>query len=162
MADPVTAGIAAVGTGVQIYSQIKAGNDKADAARADAANKRLQATEVIRAGEREQDLLRIRGEKYKGNVAQAYAASGVELQGTPLLQLEDTAKQITSESIALEHATQFRADQLRRGADLEEQQAGNYLDEGLLGALGSGLQGAGRAYALADPNNKRVQRIGAL
>lgn len=162
MADPVTAGLAVVGTGVGMYAQIKAASDKADAAYAEAANKRQQANEVIRNGDREQDLLRIRGEKYKGNLAQAYASSGVELQGTPLLQLEDTAQQITSESIALDHATQFRASQLRAGADLEVQQGTDIMNEGILGALGTGLQSGARAYSLADPNNQQVRKVGAL
>lgn len=162
MGDPVTVGLGVVGTGVSIYGQIKSANDKADAAWKEAANKRVQAKQVLQAGQREQDLLQIRGQRALGDTAQAYAASGVEMSGTPLLQMEDIAQQVTSESIALEHSTKFRADQLNAGADLEQEQSRDIRDAGLLGAIGTGLQGAGRGYSLADPNSKKVNRIGGL
>jgi hypothetical protein len=161
MADPVT-GLAVAGLGVQVVSTYMAADAKAEAAHKEAENKRLQAKEVEVAGEREQDLLRIRGQKAMGQGENAVAQAGIDMSGSSLLAMEDVARQITSESMALDHATKFRASQLRAGANLSDELGDQAHTAGILDATATGLSAAARGYKILDPNSGSTRKVGQI
>lgn len=159
MADPVTA-VAITSFGISAASQIMSANAKADAARKEAANKNLQADEVLTASKREQGLLSIKGDRAQGEALQAYGQANVEISGSSLLQLEDIARQTNSESLAIDHAARFRASQLRSGASFEQSQANDTETAGLLGAGATALQGGASLYR--QPNSGKTSKLGSL
>jgi hypothetical protein len=159
MADPVTA-VAITSFGISAASQIVSANSKADAARKEAANKNLQADEVLTASKREQGLLSIKGDRAQGQALQAYGEANVDISGSSLLQLEDIARQTNSESLAMDHAARFRASQLRAGADIANSQANDTQTAGLLGGASTLLQGGASLYR--QPNSGQTQKLGSL
>lgn len=161
MADPVTA-MAAGGVGISMVSQVISGNAKAEAAHQDAANKRLQANEVLKAGKREEDLLQIQGQRASGEALQAVAASGSSLSGTSLLAMEDMARQVNAQDAAIKENATFRSDQLNKSADIEDQQGDVASETGYLNALASGMQAGAKGYSMYQPNDGTTMSVGAL
>lgn len=146
--------IMGVGIGINAVSQIISGNAQADAAQKDAALKRLQADQVEKNAARDEALLAQQGHALIGEQTTAYAKSGVELSGTPLLMLEQTNAKVREQSIAIANDAAFRASQLRAGADISEDLGSDRQTAGYLGAAGSLLTGAGQYYLLKDTNTK--------
>lgn len=134
--------IAVVGLALQAYGTIKAGSDAAAAGERDAQIKEMQARETEIGGEREVRLLRIRGVKTIGEQANAYAQSGVELSGSPLLMLEETNAQMLEEESALKHDTAYRAEMLRRGGDISRELGAQRQTAAWISAGSSTLTGA--------------------
>lgn len=141
------AAILAVGIGITLLSQSREAKQKAEAEREDAFLRDLQAIQVEKSAERDVRLLRTRGQKIKGEQIGAIAASGIELSGTPLQLIEDTAFAVESEISAIREGARFRASQIRAGAEARRRRAEDI--EGAVGLrqLGTILGGSSRIAA---------------
>lgn len=157
MADPVSATLMVAGVGLQAYSSIQASQSKARAAREDAKNKELQAQQVELNTQREEGLLRIRGQRAMSDVETSFQGVG---GSAVLVNMEDTARQINSESMAIEQAGAFRADQLRKSATSENTLAGETETAGYLEAATDVLGGAAKSYSALTPNNGKTMSVG--
>lgn len=127
MADPVTTslaiatfgGTAVAGTALSVYGQLKAANAEQEAAQREADNRRLQAEEVLRRGKEKEITLTHQGEQLLGAQATGFGKSGITLEGSPLLAMETARNAITRDILESRRDSQFRADQLIRGADAQ-------------------------------------------
>lgn len=149
MADPVSLGMIA-SVGITAGAKIVGAVGESQAAQKDADLKRLQADEAEKSGARQEKLLRQQGQQIEGTQVSGYAKAGLDLSGSPLLVLEDTARQVEEQALVVQHDTAFRAGQLRQGADLADQLGQINLVSGLLNAGGTVLGGAAKAYSPAN------------
>lgn len=133
----VAAAAAGVGMGLQAYGAIKGANAEVGAAKEEATFRELQAQQIMRAGVREEHLLRIREAKIKGSMITAFAGAGGELSGSNLLALEETAAQAAEEAAAIQLDARFNADQLRRSGAAGVELARKRRTAALLGTAGS-------------------------
>jgi len=102
-----------------------------------------QAHEVGIAAEREIRLTQKREEAIKADAIGAYAKSGMELTGSPLLMLEQIASDSFEEQRAIRHAAQFRQSQLLQAARAKHAYADDTMEAGILNAYGTILGGTG-------------------
>lgn len=141
-----------IDAGVKAFSNIKDSNQKADAAQKEAADKRIQAGEVERRSGVRRDLMQREGEGILSSQAGAYAKAGVELDGSPLLVMSETHKQVNAEIYEMQEESRFRAEQLRAGATFQDSSAGDMRTAGYVNA-GSAVTGnLFKAYGLFDNN----------
>lgn len=153
MIDPVSIGILTVGTAIQVFGNIKEGNQKAEAAEKDAANQRLQATEVERRASVRADLMGKEGEKLLSSQESYFAKAGVEMSGSPLLVMEQTNKDYHAEIFEMFNESAFRASQLRAGAKFEEESASDIRRSGYFRSLTDVASGAYKTYSIFGDKN---------
>ena len=140
MPAPVAAlAIAAVGTALQVAggeAARKAASAQARAAYdAALANARLHEVEI---------------HKFVSQQQSAYLNSGVTLEGSPLLVLEDTRKQGMAELQAIMQGANYQANTLRAQGRAE-------MTAGLAGAAMSGSQAIAAYGRLNDPNTNTAE-----
>lgn len=153
MSDPVTAGIAIVGTGISVYSQLKAGDAEENAAKKDAALKREQADRIEYAANRDIEIQKFTTAKQLGQMENDFASSGVSLQGSPLLALEETARMMAEERQAMLDEARFKADQLRQGADISEELGAERNRASHWNAGATILNGGAKAWSIYGDRN---------
>lgn len=122
--------------GVASYQQ---GQDQAYGYRMEAASKRAQAAQVQIAADREIALQERRFDKVKNAQAAAIGASGVQLQGSPLAQMEEAAANHVSEVLSISNAAKYRKSTLLTEGIMSEYHAQAAEDAGFLGFMGAGL-----------------------
>lgn len=135
--------VAAVGMGVSMYAQYQEGQDKAQAATRDAANKQLMAQETLdRAAINRQSLER-QAKEQTGNQSSQYAAGNVAVNsGSPLMVMENTYASARRKIYMDQENANWEAQQdLISGAN-ETTLANEQSEAGDIGAAGSLLTGA--------------------
>jgi len=143
----VAAGIALVGTGLQIYGQREASKATERANLEIAESKRLQAFELLDRFETNADALRTRGKRFQDIQASQYAKGGVDIgQGSPLVAQAETLS-LVDRQISLERKeAQSKADALMRGADIDTRLAGDVAATRDLQTAGLFMGGLTNAY----------------
>ena len=134
----------AIGTGIQAFTSIQSGQMKKQAYEMEAQGKMAQAAQVDIAANRDIELTMRRFQRVQGAQISGFGRSGVQLTGSPLLQLEATAADAQDEMKAIRDAANYRKSTL-----LTEGQFSNILgqqaeDAGYWGAAGSVLTGVAR------------------
>jgi hypothetical protein len=160
MAFPAIA--AGIGLAIQGGGAIASGNAQRDAAERDSYNKRLQALEVERTEAVKTQLMRQTGDRLQGEQVSAYAKGGVELSGSPLLNLEATKAGVEGEIAEMQRDAAFRASQLRTGADSSVMFGNDRATAGYIGAAGGILTGIGKIPGLFDGNDGAVQKLSSF
>lgn len=92
---------------------------------------------------------RAQADRLAGRQRVLIAKSGVDLDGSPLQVMEDTASQVQRDALAIRYAGDVRSAQAESQAALDGMQADSSLTAGYMGAGASVLSGAsqlGRAY----------------
>lgn len=142
---PILAGAALVGTGVQIYGQISAAQAQKDAADLKADLQRAQALELLNRQTINEDILKERSEfLQKQYIAQAaHAGSGGGGLGGVLRIKRDLEHNI----LIGRREAEFKATQLRMGADIEQNLTSDLLTSAYLGAAGTLLKSGAEAYS---------------
>jgi len=139
--------VLAAGTGLQAYSKYQEGRQRAEAAKQEAKFKRAQAREMLERLALEEKNIQEEGEQVKAQQLSSFAASGVELgTGATLIALEDTNSRVAQRISNIRRDVNFRASQLKRGADFSMTEAGQFREAGTIGAAGSLLAG-GASFA---------------
>lgn len=139
------AAVAAVaGTAITIAGQRKEAKAKARAARENAQQKRLQALELLDRFEINSQALTIQGEQHKGKQKISFASKNIDIgTGGALSTIEET-NSIVARQIALDRKeANFKAHQLRLGADTDMRLAGDIRSASNLQTAGTFLSGAG-------------------
>lgn len=96
---------------------------------------------------------RAQADQLAGRQRVLIAKSGVDLDGSPLQVMEDTASQVQRDALAIRYAGDVRSAQADGQAALDGMQADSSLTAGYMGAGASVLSGAsqlGRAYTRAS------------
>lgn len=150
----MAAGAAVAGLGLQLYGQHKQSQQQAEAAEDQAAAKREQGIEIL--GRSEENIKRFRreGEKFKAQQVASFAASGVDVgSGVTLQQLEETNFLLAQNVADQRREAAFKAEQLFKGADINQDLAGDIRSAGGISLLGTGLSGAA---GIASLRNRKV------
>lgn len=144
----VTAALIVGSTVMKMYSDSKARAAEAAAARAQAEAKRKQALELLERSEINIGKLKEEGERFGATQVLSAAAQG--FADIPLAQLEDTWDKINEEVNFQRREAQFKADQLRSGADIDMQLAGDIQKAGKYETASTLLGGAERYYKATE------------
>lgn len=146
--DPITGGLLIGGTILGAIGQSKAAKAQARAARAQAAAKREQADEMLKRAKFNAAVMREQGRGLQQQQIAAYAKSGVALSsGSTLATLQDTASNVNLGIQQMLDEADFKANQLRMGADIDTRLAGDIRSAGKWAVAGTLLSGAGRVGA---------------
>ena len=135
-------------TAISAYGAIKSNQDKADAEKRNADYYAEQADYAQQIGERELALFGQKEESLRSSLIGAYAKSGVEMTGSPLLMLE--AQAIRGEqqkrAMTLETERRVRLARLRGESSLNmSEQYGSFTNQ-FLSTAPTILSAAGQAY----------------
>lgn len=147
---------------VQGLGAYQAGQDQAYGFRMSAAAKRAQAAQVQVAADREEALSERRYDKVRNAQLTAIGASGVQLRGSPLAQMEETAANHVSDVLAIRNAASYRKSTLLTEGMLDEYQAGAAENAGFLGFLGAGLGAVSKNPYTYDSPRKANQAQGGF
>jgi len=145
-AGAIVAGVAiAAGTAISIYGKQKEGKAQEEAIRAGAEAKRQQAFEIL--GRSETNIVRLREEAeiFKARQTGQVVRGGAAIRGNTLIQLEQTNRDVLNSIADQRREAAFKADQLRRGADIDFQLAGDLRSSRRLSLIGGIIGGAGKA-----------------
>jgi hypothetical protein len=141
--------MAGVGQVTQILSafhegeaQGQAADYNAQAATQNAEQTRLQAKE-------EERRARIAGRKHLGSMRAGYGASGVQMDGSALDVLEESARNVELDALTIRHAGEVRARGFENEAVLERMRGKNARKGGMLKAAGILFSAGGKAIASA-------------
>jgi hypothetical protein len=153
---------AIVGTSVAAYGQYQQGKQAQQQAKNEAAWNRYNAKVAQRQAEAEDIAARFESEQHKRQAESLLArqraligASGVEMEGSPLLVAEDTAAQLAKEATNLRLTGQRRAEAYRSQSILDvsmasaaKSRAAGFGRAALIGAGGTLLQGGAQAASM--------------
>jgi hypothetical protein len=114
----MSAAALAIGTGLAAYGSIRAGQSKAAAYEMEAKAKVSQAAQVDLAAAREIELTERRYQQTKSAQITAIGRSGVQISGSPLLQLEDSAANAFDEIQSIKQAAAYRKQTLQDEAGM--------------------------------------------
>jgi len=145
MAFPFLLAAAVVGTGMSIYGQIKGAEADAEAMKRNAASRELEASEIMKRTKVNQDILEEEGQILLGDQETFLGSRGTTF-GSPLLILTRTATKIAREKSNMQMESEFRAHQLRSGANISRGLADERKQAGQLGAAGTLLTSGARIY----------------
>ena len=142
----IAIGSAAAGTGMSIFGSLYSGQQQAAAARTQAKLSKLQAAaEEERAGA-EAGVIRRKARELFSTQRAAYAASGVRLEGTPLLVMADTIRESERDILNVYKQTDARKLSFLTQAGVFEAagsaaRTASYINAGstLLTSIGSGI-----------------------
>lgn len=143
MAAPLV--ILGIGTAIAAYGQIKQGQEQADAANQAAALRDQEAAQVRAKLEINRQALLRQGVMARSSQVLAYSASGVDLSGSVLTQLENTNEQVARSIFNAKTDAEFNANQLATEGNLMRQKGQEALQAGYYGAASSVLT-AGYSY----------------
>lgn len=144
--------LAAAGAALSIYGQIKGAEADAEAARREAASRELEADEILKRVQVNQAIVQEEGDILMGQQTTFFAGSGVQMGRSPLAVLERTAHGIAREKKNMDIEAQFRAAQLRSGAVLSRDLAGQRMQAGYISAAGTLLT---RGYDIYSSTNRK-------
>jgi hypothetical protein len=152
----IVAGTLLAGTVLSTVGQIRAARARRQQAEAQAALKREQGEEILKRAELNVREVARQGQVLKGRQIGGFAKGGVELRGSAMTVLEDTAIRIAQKQRNIRYQAEWEASRLNREAGIESalgvqlEKAGMYQAGGtLLGGLGSAAA-AGDRFGLFD------------
>lgn len=143
--------LAAGGTAISAYAQYSAAQAEADANEQKAYVKRLQAAESMAAAERDADIAIEKGKLIRSSQLSSYGRSGVDIEGSPLMQMSATIATARKEAEATLRAGKYRQYTSNYEAQLQDYMAGETRKAGTLTAAGTILGGFGN-YSKAKGN----------
>lgn len=134
------------GTIIAMEGERKAARAQQRAARANAEAKRLQALEMLDRFEINSRALVMEGEQAKAQQQVAIAGRGIDVSSSAALNLiEETNAMVARQLILDRKEAMFKAEQLRRGADMDTQLASDIGKASRLKRMGMFFGGMGSA-----------------
>lgn len=156
--------LAAIGTGVSVYSAVSQGEEEAAAREREAAAREAQAAEIARRQKKTEELIRRRGEETKARQQSLYVKAGVSTTtGAPLITQVQTEQDIIDEIQMSKQESQWTIQQILTGAKEQRSLADSSRTGGYLRAGGTALSGFSQAYGnyasskAASDQNKLIQ-----
>lgn len=142
----IAIGAAVAGTGLSIYGSLFAGSQQAAAAHTQAKLSKLQAEAEDERAASEAGAIRRKARELFSTQRAAYAASGVRLEGTPLLVMADTIRESERDILNIYKQADARKLAFLTQADVFETagkaaRTASYWNAGstLLTSIGSGI-----------------------
>ncbi len=149
---------AVVGAGIAIKGQRDAAKASARAARENAAQKRLQALELLDRFEINAQTTFLEGELLKGKQRTSFAAKGIEVGAEGALStIEETNALVIRQIMLDRREAVFKAAQLEKGADVDLRLAGDIRRAQRLQSLGTAV-GAGGQVAESGVFDKKEKK----
>lgn len=142
--------LAVVAAGSAVYTGV-ASKQAADA-NADAQEQNARAAEAK--AKYDEDRHRESVNKILSAQRALYGKSGLEMSGSPLLTMEDTAAQGEMDALAIRYGGDVAAARERSGANLSRMQGNNYQTAGYFQAGSSLLSGASSVAKINTPKAK--------
>lgn len=140
----MAAALVAAGSIVSAGGSLHEGNAAAAAAEHNAHAARMNAAASVNAANEQERRFRISTRKQIGEARANYGASGVQLEGSPLDALEESASNAELDALTIRHSGQQKAWGYNADADLYEFQAHNARVQGTLNAASSLLSGGSK------------------
>ena len=113
---------------------------------------KTQASMILEEGEyqkaesyRSARLVREEANSFAQDQKMQYISAGVEVYGTPTTVIKDTIRQGNEEGVALEKQGDRLLSKAQAEAKAVTKQGKNQMYQGIIGAIGGGMQGAGGA-----------------
>jgi hypothetical protein len=131
----------AIGTGLAAYGNIRAGESKKTAYEMEAAAKEGQAQQVELSAQNEIALTKRRYDRTKNAQLVAFGKSGVLLEGSPLMLMEESAADAFDEMHSIRMAADYRKSTLRTEAGLSRFLGDEAEMAGYISGAGSVLTG---------------------
>lgn len=151
MATGAAIAVAVASTGVQMYSARKAAKAQERTMRAKAEAKRIQAEELLKRNEYNIEQLELEAEEFSGAQIARMAKSGVGLGvGVSLTALEQTQERLTRAVNISRREAEFKASQLRAGADIDTRLGSDIRSASRRERAGIFLSGAAKTASLAE------------
>jgi len=138
----------AVGTGMEVYGQIQAGRAAEKTAEYNAALARRDADIEKQRAEFEEAQHRRRVGRFKGRQQALFAKAGVQLEGSPLLVMEETAAEAELEALAIRRGGEIKASRFMAEAGLRQYTGKQKKRTAYIRAGASLLTGAGETYLM--------------
>jgi hypothetical protein len=138
------------GTALQMYGQYQQGKSQSEAYAKQAAAKRIQAYDLLERADYNINQTKLEGEVFSDKQVASFVKSGVEVTGSALLALEETAYKISQNVINQRREADQKANALFMGADIDTQLSGDISKATTISMIGTGLTGA---YNVAKPVN---------
>lgn len=145
MAPIAIAVVAVAAAAVTAYGQIKQGQAAEEAAKYNATMSRNNADAALTQAKMQEDEARRKSRGQLGQIRANYAASGVQLEGSPLDVLEMSAKNAEMDALTIRYSGDLRARGLNNEANLYEMEGRNAIESSLWAAGGTLLRGAASA-----------------
>lgn len=140
------AAVAVVGTIISIQGEKKRARAEQRAAMQNAETKRLQALELLDRFEINAEKLVVEGEQTKGMQLQQVSDRGIGINSNAALNLiEESNSLIAREYVLRKREVAHQAEMLRRGADIDVEQAAQIRSMSRLRQQGMFLSGVGSA-----------------
>ncbi len=134
------------GTGLNIWGNISAASAQAEAAERQAAMKHAQAGELLARQSINEDILHRQGEELQSQYIASFGSTGK--QGGGIGGALRIKKDIDENIMLSRREAEFKASQLRAGADIDTQLGSSLMTSAILGSVGSALTSGAQAYSL--------------
>ena len=140
---PEGAAAAIIGsTVIKGFAELQAAKAESRAAQEQADARREQAVEILDRFEVNAEVLRQEGRTLVASQQAGFIKAGVSLEGTPLSVLEDTNNKINRQIMIERREAEFRSDQLRTAAGIDERVARDINKARILNIFGTAIGGA--------------------
>lgn len=144
MAPYAAVAIAAVGTGVAIYSAVKQGEAAKAAGEENAKAAEDNAKQAKKQYLQEESAFRLQSRKQLGDMRASYAASGVELEGSPMDVLQESAERMEVDALKIREQGNYAETAYLRDAEISRSRGDRGQESGYLSAAGALAGGAGK------------------
>lgn len=152
-----------LGTGLSAYGSMRAGESKKAAYELEAKAKEAQSAQVDLAAARELELTERRYDRTKNAQLVAFGRSGVELSGSPLMMMEESAADAFDEMQSIRMAAAYRKSTLSNEAGLSRFLGDEAETAGYLNGASSILTGFSRnPYSYDAPRESYEERGNAV
>lgn len=155
MAAIVAAVAAVAGTAVSVAGQISAAEAQKEALEKEAQNKNLQANELLQRQSINEGILRERSVEIQKGYESSFASTG--RAGGGLGGVLKIRRDLERDIMLQQREANFKAFQIRSGAEADMRLGSDVAKAGLLGAIGTSFQGA---YKLADLYRGKDDSVG--
>lgn len=110
------------------------------------------ASEALRAGAEEEASFRKKARAMQGSNIANLGSAGISLSGSPLLVMAETEHEIEQEAFGIRRGAAFSASRNVAQAGVYRETGKHAYKQGLMGAGGSLMQGAGSLYSMKSPS----------
>ncbi len=150
------AAVMLAGTAINVYGQMKAANDRADAEAKSAELKRIESKEILDRASVNASIINQDELQTVSNQMGGYAVGNIDIgHGSPLITLEATHAHYQTQLANMKREAQFRANQDIQSANSSDYLAGQERQSATIGAIGSVITSGAAAYNIATPNSKK-------
>jgi len=144
----IAVGITVASTAASAIGSAQEGEAKARASEYNQSIQNRQATAAIASAGETERRVRVGGKKALGGIRAAVSASGINMEGSAMDVLEESATNVEMDALTAKHEGAMKAWSYREGAALSGMEASNARTAGGFNAASSVLGGASKLYGI--------------